>query len=325
MFLFADYPELDTQLPRLGVYGSYWIDSGEKSSEQLLAGQGGARIDILQSPDQTLYYRYWNRREVVAVAPLPTDGRLVDAFKMPIAQLKMKVDRYIPAGAPGKVILPVAFNKQNTPPQSFRAVKLRVTVDGQQDEFWLTGPSPYMAGLVQSQTHGVKGQGRRVTFSLPLDSVDVGFVIRLKDFERKLDPGTSQASHFSSTIDFLDAKTGQPVLKDVFITMNAPVDFSDPRNGRSYRLFQESFSGPFLPGDPLYENFYRGQGGQIARRPELYTSTLTVNYDPGRGVKYCGSLLIVAGIVTMFYMRAYFFKPGKPAARPARKRELVAA
>jgi hypothetical protein len=36
---------------------------------------------------------------------------------------------------------------------------------------------------------------------------------------------------------------------------------------------------------------------------------LTVNYDPGRGVKYLGSSLIVIGIFTMFYMRAYFFGP----------------
>ena len=37
--------------------------------------------------------------------------------------------------------------------------------------------------------------------------------------------------------------------------------------------------------------------------------TLTVNHDPGRGTKYAGCLLIVFGIGTMFYMRAYFFKP----------------
>ncbi len=44
-------------------------------------------------------------------------------------------------------------------------------------------------------------------------------------------------------------------------------------------------------------------------RGELFLSWLTVNYDPGRGLKYFGSLMIVAGIATMFYMRAYFFAP----------------
>jgi hypothetical protein len=92
--------------------------------------------------------------------------------------------------------------------------------------------------------------------------------------------------------------------------MNAPVDFSDPATGRSYRLFQESFMGPWLPGDDLYERFVKDRGD----RPEkIEASVLTVNYDPGRGVKYAGSGLIVAGIFTMFYMRAYFFGPRRPA------------
>jgi hypothetical protein len=88
--------------------------------------------------------------------------------------------------------------------------------------------------------------------------------------------------------------------------MNAPVDFSDPASGRSYRLFQESYMGPWLPGDELYDRFTKGW----SEKPEkLEASVLTVNYDPGRGVKYAGSGLIVAGIFTMFYMRAYFFGP----------------
>ena len=52
----------------------------------------------------------------------------------------------------------------------------------------------------------------------------------------------------------------------------------------------------------------------------LRVSVLTVNYDPGRGIKYLGCALIVTGIFTMFYMRAYFFKP-KARAAPAVKRE----
>jgi hypothetical protein len=53
--------------------------------------------------------------------------------------------------------------------------------------------------------------------------------------------------------------------------------------------------------------FDRVVGGESAR-DELFLSWLTFNYDPGRGLKYFGSLLIVAGIGTMFYMRAYFFR-----------------
>ena len=64
--------------------------------------------------------------------------------------------------------------------------------------------------------------------------------------------------------------------------------------------------GPWMPGDDLYEKFTKNS----PEKPEkLEASVLTVNYDPGRGVKYLGCGLIVAGIFTMFYMRAYFFRP----------------
>lgn len=63
--------------------------------------------------------------------------------------------------------------------------------------------------------------------------------------------------------------------------------------------------GPWTPGDPLYDRFTEG----AAEKPDrIEASVLTVNYDPGRGVKYLGSALIVAGIFTMFYMKAYFFQ-----------------
>jgi hypothetical protein len=109
-------------------------------------------------------------------------------------------------------------------------------------------------------------------------------------------------------VEFL-SRQGSPLVKrPVTITMNAPIDFSDPETGRSYRLFQESFMGPWLPGDELYDRFTKN----LAEKPErLEASVLTVNYDPGRGVKYAGSGLIVVGIFTMFYMRAYFFGPRK--------------
>ena len=54
-------------------------------------------------------------------------------------------------------------------------------------------------------------------------------------------------------------------------------------------------------------------------------SGLSVAHDPGLWCKYIGSTLLVLGIATMFYMRAYFFKArhGRRAAtvnRPSRTR-----
>ncbi len=322
LVLFADLPEFNQQGHSAKVYGSYWYDYGEKTAAELMRGEGGSRIDILYIPGGKLVYRYWNRHEVVALAELPTDGSLVDAFKMPIAQLRMKVDELITADGPSKRLLPLPFDKNMTAPDSNRAALVRLTVDGQADEFWILGPRIMFVDQPPTGVakHTVAGDGRQVTLTMPLDEIDVGFQVRLHKFSRKLDPGTSTPSHYGSLVDLVDRNDSGKVLESrMEISMNAPIDFTDPHSGRSYRLFQESFRGPFPPGSDVYELVY-GQSPAADSSPK-FNSVLTVNYDPGRGIKYLGCLLIVAGIATMFYMRAYFFtRPptARAAASPSR-------
>jgi hypothetical protein len=92
--------------------------------------------------------------------------------------------------------------------------------------------------------------------------------------------------------------------KPELITLNEPMSFTDPRTGRSYRLFQESFAGPWKPGDEQFDQVVPSG----SKKDQLFVSYLTVNYDPGRGLKYTGSLLIVVGVAIVFYMRGHFFR-----------------
>jgi len=329
MLLFAEDPILNLPDELNGVYGAYWFDRSYKTVEQRMAGEGGSRIDILAGHDERLYYRYWNGREFIAVDELPTDGTAVDAFKMPIAQLRMYVDRFVPRETPGEVITPKPFNKATLPVAAFRAAQLRLTVDGNSEEFWLLGspPDPQDLPPMAAEQHTVTGEGRMVTVMMPLESVELGLGVHLDNFEMKLDPGTSQPSHYSSYVKLYDRATtdgaaaehATPDLANTElrkITMNVPIDVSDPTSGRSYRLFQESFMGPWEPQERVFEKFV---GGTTLDKTQLYASVLTVNYDPGRGLKYLGSLLVVGGIATMFYMRAYFFKPRPDSAAAAVK------
>jgi hypothetical protein len=320
--LFADRPELSVQDHANQVFGTYWFDHGEISTQDLLAGKGTSRIDIIQGTADgrlALYYRYWNRKEVVFARALPPEEP-VDAFKMPIAQLQLKVDQHIARATPGPELLPLPFNKDTVAGGATRAARLRVTVDGRTEEFWLKGPppDPLERPLEATAQRTIQGKGRTVRLTMPLDQFDLGFRVRLDKFERRLDPGTSQASHYGSVVDLLHRDDDREFSRNVQISMNAPIDFSAPTpdggRSRSYRLFQESFHGPFKPGDPIYE--MRLSSRDSTDRPEqLFISVLTVNYDPGRGIKYLGCGLVVLGICTMFYMRAYFFKPkAKPAA-----------
>jgi sugar lactone lactonase YvrE len=589
------------------AYGAYWFNHGETGAltkEERAAAGVSARIDFLQGDDQTLYYRYWNREKIVFAREIETKGSpadAVDAFTMPIGTLKLYVKQFIPSDKPQVVAVKHEFVKDRLigdPVQMGRqpAAKFALTVDGNREEFWLF---PHLATPEAAPTNRhddgqriafANGKNRIAAVTMPIKAIDIGFRVRLNKFERKLDPGTEQASHFASWVDFIDhdadralatleqrgqkpklvmpqnmrrptavavpnedqpglyivdersgvirvdslsmlnldknsakytdrevkgmrkptalavgpnsvvyfadrvvtgrresgvlrksdqetetiaqlksaptalaldaesqylyfagpgsnaigrvnlknnevdetwypqatrpiglaldvkggqllwseagsnairrvkldgssdglvltrgheehplslaidgegerlyfleaapnpekdeagrptskpqiwrlmsakldgsdvrtecdedidepsslaiAPGGKPVWTqtslsrdDVWITMNAPVDCFDPSTGRSYRLFQERFSGPFKPGQQLTSTLaFNDLVPADSPKTELYESVLTVNYDPGRGIRNVGCLLICCGIATMFYMRAYFFK-----------------
>lgn len=398
-----------------GVLGSYWFDFGNRSAEERMSGGRGARVDLLQGTDQKIYYRTWNGSQITASGLLPTERSAafanwlpnevhqvlphaaeIDAFKMPFAALKLRVLQAIPSAKPSTEVEPLPFDRRMTAANANRAAKVRLTVDGKSEEFWVMGFGSRDDMLTQL-THGttdddlpirspeqrriVRSDNTAICVMLPVDRVDVGFNVYLREFQKKDDPGTMQASHYGSRIDFtqLDeadykkeqdsiAKACQDAFssvdrsgggrlseegfaaalaalakehsdliknpagarasdadfdhdgrielreftefvemvssrgrKNVTISMNAPVDFTDPISGRSFRLFQEGFQ-------PVGEDYF---------------STLTVNYDPSRFFKLLGSVLICVGIFTMFYMRAYFFKPQrKVEPRPAASRPV---
>jgi ABC-type transport system involved in cytochrome c biogenesis permease subunit len=138
------------------------------------------------------------------------------------------------------------------------------------------------------------------------EPLDLGFQVYLHQFRRRLDPGSGMPSLYSSRVDFLALSNPPKPLKDekklredVLITLNAPVDFTDPQKGRTYRFFQASFREPWLPGDAEFDEL----AGDDRSRDQIYLSVLSMNYDPGRGLKYLGSLLIVVGIGIVYDLR----------------------
>ena len=69
-----------------------------------------------------------------------------------------------------------------------RAARLRLTVDGHGEEFWLLGfPPTFDDKSTQPEAlRFVEGRGRTVSVKMPLDRIDVGFQMKLRDFERTL-------------------------------------------------------------------------------------------------------------------------------------------
>ena len=320
MLLFADFPELNRQDYVNGLFGTYWFDpksDAPEVDERMRARVAAPRLDILQTREKTLVYRAWSNGTVEEIAPVAEDARIV-AFEKSDRPLVARIAEFIPSELPSQRIRPLPFDLEKRVPQS--RVLLQVTVDGQTRKKWTlaAGFNPVSDQATADETLSVRDGERTVSATFRPAELDLGFAVRLKAFNFRYDPGTTRASHYSSLVDIVDPKDpGDVYEKDVLIDMNYPADVRDPKTGRVYRLFQSSYRGPWRPDNPEF----RELAGDDLSRDRIYMSVLSVNYDPGRGVMYAGSLLIVLGIGIAFYMKAYFFKP---MARPIPRGEKAA-
>lgn len=125
------------------------------------------------------------------------------------------------------------------------------------------------------------GQGDRRTLAWKGDSfqlvyglrtLPVGFGIKLRDFRMTHDPGTIRPASFESDVTLMDNSTG--LRRDTTIWMNQPLKY------RGFKVFQSGYQQP-------------------AGAPEV--SIFAVAKDPGIPVKYTGALVLIAGILLMFY------------------------
>jgi hypothetical protein len=105
---------------------------------------------------------------------------------------------------------------------------------------------------------------------IPLD-----FSLTLKDFRVGHYQGTQRAASYESDVEV-------PGRGLVTISMNEPLKFG------GYTFYQASFEQDDM-GKPT-------------------ASVLSVNYDPGRWIKYIGSMTIVLGAICLFWFRNYFHK-----------------
>jgi hypothetical protein len=93
--------------------------------------------------------------------------------------------------------------------------------------------------------------------------------------------------------------------------MNQPGMFADQFTGRKYRVYQSGRQGPIGPlsSNPSdqwdFHYLYDKEilPGETEPRDSLYKTILSVNYDPGRGLKYLGSALLVFGTAWIIYGR----------------------
>jgi hypothetical protein len=101
--------------------------------------------------------------------------------------------------------------------------------------------------------------------------VDIGEELHLKDFSIGHYQGTRRAMAYESLVEV-------PGLGERKISMNEPLQY------KGFTFYQASFQEDPRTGKPI-------------------ASILSVNKDPGRGLKYLGSILMVLGIIYLFWFK----------------------
>ena len=104
------------------------------------------------------------------------------------------------------------------------------------------------------------------------------FEIFLEKFTIGNDPGTTKAATYESQVKVKDAARG--VEKSQLISMNEPMEHG------GYTFYQASYQ---------------------LREGQPPVSVFSVNFDPGRWVKYLGSLIMCLGIGLMFWMNPHYW------------------
>jgi hypothetical protein len=110
----------------------------------------------------------------------------------------------------------------------------------------------------------------------------VDFNLNLDQFEIVNYQGTNKAKEYSSRVTVKEPINGKKnEFKDI---LTSPISMNEPLKYNGYTFYQASFEKDEKTNEPV-------------------ASIFSVNKDPGRWIKYLGSIVFSAGIVILFYQR----------------------
>ncbi len=317
MTLLCLLSEFNRNDPANDVYGEYFRpETSEQKSDSteenpmasMRAKLLGPRLELAMDSSRTMYYRTVVGKTVTTGVFPYTSPTLVFEGTPYAAVVQPRMD------APGVRYMETPLEEQKPSENDSAAALLSVECNGQTTERWVTlgvnNPMSPPEWYRNSDSWTIpvkndKGESRWLTLTMPRKTVDLGFNLLLERFNRRLDPGTSMPSHYSSDVTALypqNSKGEAKKFEHVNIQLNQPVNFVNPNNGQSYRLYQSSFNGPLDKSGELAKWVAKNQTVKTNASAPLYSSTFTVNYDPGRGLLYLGCLMICAGIGALYYL-----------------------
>ena len=161
------------------------------------------------------------------------------------------------------------------------AIRLRLEKDGVVEQKWLR--------LGQRKPMMVNGKPWLIGFEQK--RMPLGFSLTLKDFVEDKYPGSMMAAGYASFVLMDDPEQGIQG-REIEISMNNTLVH------RGFKFFQSSFRKPEQMG-----------GAE--------TTILSVNNDPGHLVVYVGSVFLVLGLMTVFFLKKTLIDIERRRAKPA--------
>lgn len=247
-------------------------------------------IEVMADTEGRMAYRVHDRKGLRSVGPISRNedvqafgGSANDPMSMTI-----RITDFLANGEERSDFVPLALPKDKLN-QGIPAAKVAMTVDGDTQTAWIR-KSPGLDPLPPVTLTFKDGKSFEVMFDS--DRKDLPFSVALDDFEVGFDPGTMQASAYTSQVRLTD-EPRKVLNKPVTITMN------EPMKHLAWTFYQASYD--------------RVRDATTGRETGAYKSIFQVRLDPVWGVTYAGCLIVVLGAFVQFYMRAGVFTAGGTA------------
>lgn len=313
------------------VFGGLWVEQASDEDAAYGRSQNKAlnkpKLELMQDLAGAVAYRVTDgsgrvksgRLELTALDQTP------DAYSSALVKLTDSQDADVVSSfiisqlafhdEIGAKLVPGAFQKDMAN-EFYGQARVRVTLDDVTETFLmraipLESVSRDQAAFLERRIVSSK---RRAVVRLTNREIDLGAALFVKKFSATYEPGSSTAASFSSLTRVLPKgltleEQRQAVLehpeRDVLIEMNRPGVLRPENSKKVYWAYQDSFRGPFRPGDPEFDDVVQARLilGDAVPRETIYQTIITLNDDPGRGMKYLGSLFIVWGTAMLVYRR----------------------
>ena len=228
-----------------------------------VANASAALVDIVITPNRTWLRQRRQNSQQVTVTEVTTNEDL-RLFPEAAMPISFKLLHAFATARPAPQPVAVIPSKQN---DTVRFLALEAFVDGIWRRTWVMRGTQAFLPLDEHRQLGI--HYAREVFDL---EKEIDLSLTLERFHHDRDQGGRQSAAFSSAVL---ARHGGTEQRHV-ISMNQPLQ---------------------LAGITAYQSGYSRQSDGS------YRSHLTISRDPARALKYLGSFVMVAGIVTLYLMR----------------------